>query len=106
MAAGECRLVKDRVYQRFVGLGRMSGNGGESLVGSADERSSFIEDDGNRNVREHGAEVPFVLERVEEGAVLHFGKDFNGDASGNIHAAEGENFERKIAGFGAVEVRP
>jgi len=50
--------------------------------------------------------MPFVLEAREEGAVLHFLQDFNGDAAGYVDAAKCENFEGEVAGFCPIDVSP
>jgi len=50
--------------------------------------------------------MPFVFEGGEEGAVFHFFQDFYGDAAGYVDAADCEDFEGEIAGFGAVDVGP
>src|SRR5579859_462538 len=72
----------------------------ERFVGSAELRSVFVENDRERHVLEQILEMPFVLEGLEEAAVLHFFDDLDGDAAGNIDAAEREDFQREIAGFG------
>src|SRR2546429_6561045 len=59
-------------------------DGGQRLVGGSEERSGFIEDDGDGNIAEKAFEFPFVLEGVKKGAVLHFLKDFDGDAAGDV----------------------
>src|SRR5208282_3582083 len=81
-------------------LDRMRANlleGGVGLVGGADERGGFVQDNGDRDVGKHFAEMPFVLEGMKEGAVLHFRQDFDGDAPGDVHTAKSEDFQRQVA---------
>src|SRR5215475_2907658 len=85
---------------------RLGADEAESFVSSTELRCIFIEDDGNGNILEQAFEVPLVFESLKETAIFHFFKDFDGDAAGDINAAEGENFEREIAGFGAVNIGP
>src|SRR5258706_3378094 len=80
--------------------------GGESFVGGAEERGGFVEDNGDRYIAEETLEFPFVLEGVEESTILHFFEDLDGDAAGNVNAAERKNFQRKISGFGAIDSGP
>src|SRR5262249_23688365 len=39
-------------------------------------------------------------------SVLHFFENFNSNTSGDVNTAEGENLEREVAGFGAVDIGP
>src|SRR5579871_108960 len=78
----------------------------ERFVGSTELRGVFVENDGEGHVLEQILEMPFVFEGLEEAAVLHFFDDFDGDAAGDVDAAEREDFQREIAGFGAVNVGP
>ena len=78
----------------------------EGFVGGSELRRVFIEDDGDGNILQEIFEVPFVLEGGDERAVPHFFQDFDGDAAGDVHATEGEDFEREVTGFGAVDVGP
>src|SRR5712675_968374 len=80
--------------------------GGEGFVGGAEERSGFVQDNGYRNVAEEAFEFPLVLERMEEGAVLHFLEDFDGDAASDIDAAKCQNFQGEVAGLGTVDGGP
>src|ERR1051326_2917454 len=66
--------------------------GAEGFVGGAELPSVFVEDDRYGNIFEQVFEMPFVLEGVEEGAILHFLQDFDGDASGYVDATERQNF--------------
>src|SRR5256885_7466384 len=50
--------------------------------------------------------ISFVLEGVEENAVFHFFEDFYGDAAGDVNAAERQDFQGEISGFGAVDGGP
>jgi len=81
-------------------------DGGVGFVGGSDQRSRLVQDDGQRDLGEHVGEMPFVFEGVEEGAVDHLGQNFYGDASGDVDSSKGENFEGKIARFGAVDRGP
>src|SRR6266403_336530 len=80
--------------------------GGQGLVGGSEEWGGFIEDDGDGDIAEEAFEFPFVLEGMKESAVFHFFEDLNGDATGNVNAAERKNFQRKISGFGAIDSGP
>src|SRR6266478_924187 len=80
--------------------------GGEGFVGGAEERGGFVEDDGDGDVAEEAFESPLVLEGVEKGAVFHFFEDFDGDAAGNVDAAERQNFQRQIPCFRAIDGGP
>src|SRR5580765_5597791 len=78
----------------------------QCFVSRAELRCVFIENYGNGNVLQQIFKVPFVLERIEEGAVLHFLEDFDGDAAGYVNAAERQHFQREIACFRAIDVSP
>src|SRR5712692_9511849 len=80
--------------------------GGEGFVGGAEEGGGFVEDDGDGDVAEEAFEFPLVLEGVEENSVFHFFENFDGDAAGDVDAAERQNFQREISGFGAVDGGP
>src|SRR5438477_6337324 len=80
--------------------------GGEGFVGGAEERSGFVEDDGDGDIAEQAFEFPLVLKSVEEGAVFHFFQDFDGNAAGDVNATERQNFQREIPCLGAVNCRP
>ena len=69
-------------------------------------RGIFIEDYGDGDIFQEIFEMPFVFEGVEEGTVFHFFQDFNSDATGYVNAADCQDFEGEIAGFGAVDVGP
>src|SRR5882724_1960067 len=79
---------------------------GQGLVGRTDERSRFIEDDGNRDVAQEAFEFPLILEGVEKGAVFYLLENFHGDAAGNVDATERENFQRQIPGLRAIDGGP
>jgi len=81
-------------------------DGGERLVGGSEERSGFIEDDGDGDIAEKAFEFPFVLEGVKKGAVLHFFEDFDGDATGDVDTTERQNFQRQITRFRTVDGSP
>src|SRR6266702_6321976 len=83
-----------------VNAGRALFAGGEGFVGGAKERSGFVEDDGDGDIAEEAFEFPFVFEGVKENSVFHFFENFDGDATGDVDTAEGENFQREISGFG------
>src|SRR6266705_6896958 len=68
-------------------------DGGQRLVGGSEERSGFIEDDGDGNIAEKAFEFPFVLEGVKKGAILYFLKDFDGDATNNINTTQHQHFQ-------------
>src|SRR6266700_5819073 len=80
--------------------------GGEGFVGGAEERGGFVEDDGDWDIAEEAFEFPFVLEGVEENSVFHFFENFDGDATGDVDTAEGQNFQREISGFGTIDGGP
>src|SRR6266550_1841917 len=81
-------------------------DGGQRLVGGSEERSGFIEDDGDGNIAEKASEFPFVLEGVKKRAVLHFLKDFDGDAAGDVNTAQRQHFQRQISRFRTVDGGP
>src|SRR5438477_12533122 len=80
--------------------------GGEGFVGGAEERSGFVENDGDGDIAEQAFEFPLVLEGMEEGAVFHFFEDFDGNAACDVDAAEGQDLQRKIPCFGAIDGGP
>src|SRR6266851_3972478 len=80
--------------------------GGEGFVGGTEEGGGFVEDDGDGDVAEEAFEFPLVLEGVEENSVFHFFENFDGDAAGDVDAAERQNFQREISGFGAIDGGP
>jgi len=49
-------------------------DGGQCLIGRAQEWSRFIEHNGDGNVAQEAFEFPFVLEGVKKSAVLHFSR--------------------------------
>src|SRR5216684_2252669 len=69
--------------------------GGEGFVGGTEEGGGFVEDDGDGDVAEEAFEFPLVLEGVEENSVFHFFENFDGDAAGDVDAAERQNFRRE-----------
>src|ERR1700757_4619592 len=87
-------------------VGSLLITGGQGFVSRAEERSGFVEDDGDGDIAEEALELPFVLEGVKESAVFHFFEDFDGNAAGNVNTAERQNFQCKITGFGAVDGGP
>src|SRR5439155_2236221 len=78
----------------------------ESFVRCAQLRSVFIEDNGYGNIFEKILEVPFILKRIEERAVLHFFENLNGNAAGNVDATKSKNLQSKITRLRAVDVGP
>ena len=102
-------MIRERRNERQTSVdisGKLFLEEAESFVGGAELRSVFIEDDGDGNIFQEILEVPFVLEGSEECAVLHFFENFDGDAASDVDAAEGQDFEREIASFRAVDVGP
>src|SRR6516162_8603072 len=100
-------------------LSKMPGSGGANsfsnrrlpdgrvcFVSCADERRGFVEHHRNRHIEEHLFEVPFVLEGVEERAVLHFWQDLDGNATGDVDTAEGQYFQCQVAGLRSVYIGP
>src|SRR6266403_1957797 len=79
---------------------------GQGLVGRTDERSRFIEDDGNRDVAQETFKFPLIFESVEKGPVLYFLENFHGDAAGDVDATEREDFQRQIPGLRAIDGGP
>src|SRR5437764_13919948 len=59
--------------------------GGQGLVGGAQQRRGFIQDNRNGNVAQQALEFPFVFEGMKKCAVLHLFEDFDGDAAGDVH---------------------
>src|SRR5712691_3693647 len=86
-------------WELFVG-------GGEGFVGGTEEGGGFVEDDGDRDIAEKAFEFPFVLEGVKENSVFHFFENLDGDAAGDVDAAERQNFQREISGFGTIDGGP
>src|SRR6266446_4240000 len=80
--------------------------GGEGFVGSAEEGSGLVEDDGDGDVAEKALKFPLVLESVEESTVFHLFEDFDGDAAGDVNAAERQNFQREIPCLGTIDGSP
>ena len=52
---------------------------------------------------EEGTQAAFTVERFQEEVALEFLEHLGGDAATDVDAAEGEHFQREVAGFGAVE---
>jgi len=80
--------------------------GSEGFVGGAEERGGFVEYDREGNIAQEAFEFPLVLEGVEENAVFHFFENFDGDAAGNVEAAERQNFQSEISGFSTIDGGP
>jgi hypothetical protein len=80
----------------------LAASGSESFVGGANEGGGFVENDREGHVAEHAFEFPFVLESVEERAFLNFAENFDGNTAGDVNAAECENFQSEITGFGTI----
>src|SRR5260370_21437692 len=96
----------DREKRSQLGRCALLVDGGEGFVGSGEERGGFVEDDGNGDVTEEGFKFPLVLEGVKESAVFHFFKNFYGDSASNVNAAERQNFQGEISGFGTIDGGP
>src|SRR6266403_5627051 len=103
-SAGACEVLAEakppaRMPALFI-------DGGQRLVGGSEERSGFIEDDGDGNIAEKAFEFPCVLEGVKKGAVVHFLKDFDVDAGVDVNTAARQHFQQQISRFRTVDVGP
>src|SRR5262245_5030853 len=85
---------------------RAAAQDGEGSIGGTQQRSIFVENDGDRNVGEELRELTFVGERLAERALLQERKNFDGDTTSEIDTAIGENAESEVTGFRAEGIGP
>src|SRR6266481_5479208 len=76
--------------------------GSQRLVGGSPYGRIFIQDDIDRNARQHRRELGLVAESAEECAVHHLGQNLRSNPARHIDSTDGQGTQCKIPSLGAV----
>src|SRR5207247_1917978 len=100
------RLTLTEADSAFVSTPKLFVQRCQRLVGSAEYRRVLVQNDINRNLCQLIAQFQFVTECPDETPILQFGKNLQGNSSGDIDTPKWKDSQGHVSGFCTVRLRP